>query len=176
MCNICKSLIYDILINPLAHKHMLEGHINYKALHACAIELADCFYRAVHKFPIFPVSFFQPSHIQYPELYMDAALAKCNAEEWFWNTFHEDYPERAYELEHAIDTCVTTGVARNTYAKEQLVKQFFMEKLREILMILPTIHKEHTLKIPEQTRKSLEPLPIWHLIEIRQRAGLIALN
>lgn len=174
MCSICKSLIYDILIDPLAHKHMLQGYINYKALHACALEVADCFYRAVHEFPIFPVSFFQPSYIQYPELYMDKALAKCNAEEWLWNTFHEDYPLWAYELEHAIDTCVTTGVARNTCAKEQLVKQFFMEKLREILIMIPTIHKQHTLKIREQHRKSLGPVPLWHLIEVRQKAGLVS--
>lgn len=184
MCQICKSLIYDIIIDPLSHTHALHAHINFKALAKCAVEVVDCFYRAVQGFPIFPEYFFQPVvpsrytastptvglglRIRIP----DKALAKFEFEEWLWNKFHTDCPDWAYELQYAIETCVSTGVAIKTRAKEQLIKQFFMEKLSKFLINIPTIHKDHTVKIPIPNRTSPGPVPLWDIIHLRQKAGL----
>ena len=182
MCQICKNLIYDIIISPISHDHPLYIHINYKALNACIVDVVDCFYRAVRDFPIFPEFFFKPVNpIQPPTHGSPMSLRisipnpetiKSDSEEWLWTKFHIECAAWAHELEYAIDTCVEKGVARNTQAKEQLIKQFFMEKLKIILVNLPTIHNEHTMKILKVEKVSPGPVSLWDLIHIRQKVGL----
>lgn len=152
-----------------------------EALCQCAPELVSCFYRAICDFPIYPEFFVPPvKHVDTLSLRIytpaDKAMAIAEHEEFIWLKFYEECPIWASELDYAIDTCVTTGVARNTRAKEQLIQQFFMERFRILLMTVPTIHNEHTMKFANQNHKSSGPVPLWDIIHLRQKAGLPILD
>jgi len=171
------NLIYDILISPLPLEHELRDTIHLKSLERCAVEVAHCFYRAVRDFPVYP-EFFR-KEIQRPVLGVnlriripDELLDKYEYDELLWNRFHEECPVWAQELEYAFETCLDYNVARHTIDKKQLIKQFLMDKLHKILLHVPTIHKEHTMKCGPSEGKSLGPVDICKLIEVRQKACL----
>ena len=177
MCNACINLIYDILISPLPLDHELRDHIQFKSLERCAVEVAHCFYRAVRDFPVYP-EFFR-KEIQRPLLGVklriripDESLDKYEYEEIIWNRFYEECPVWAHELQHAIDTCIDYSIGRLCTDKNMLVKHFLMGILHKILLHVPAAHKEHTIKAPLIEYKSLGPVELCKLIEIRQKARL----
>ena len=53
-----------------------------------------------------------------------------------------------------------------------LIKHFLMGILHKILLHIPVAHKEHTIKAPLVEYKSLGPVELCKLIEIRQKARL----
>ena len=166
MCKPCKNMIYDILINPLSLNHLLHGYINMKSLTSCALELADCFYRTVKNFPGGP-EFFKETSEQKSQV-----LSSFDCDEIIWNRFHYMFPEFTNELQHALDTCIDHSVPRKTIIKEELVKHFLMDKLRQILVLIPNVHREHTQKTRIDESASLGPVDIYKIISIRRSAGL----
>ena len=177
MCNACMNLIYDILINPLPLDHDLHGHIHFKSLERCALEVAYCFYRAVRDFPIYP-EFFR-MEVERPVLGVslriripEESLDIDEYEEVLWNRFHEECTVWAQELDYAFETCQDYCIARHCVDKKQLTKQFLMDRLHKILLQVPTIHMEHTRKSIPTEAKSLGSVDIWKIIDIRQKVGL----
>ena len=163
-------MIYDILINPLPLNHLLHGYIDMKSLRSCALEVADCFYRVVKNFPCGP-EFFKETSEQKSQV-----LSSFECDEIIWNRFHsivpELYPEYVYELQHAMDTCIDHSVPRKTIIKEELIKHFLMDRLRQILVLIPNVHREHTEKTRINEYASLGPVDISKIISIRRSAGL----
>ena len=109
MCQQCKNLIYDILISPLAINHPLHSNIKFKSLRRCALEVSDCFYRAVKEFPIH-------SDIFIIEVSNTKKYTEFDFDEIIWNSFHETY-ESSYELEYAIDLCIDYSVCKKYITK-----------------------------------------------------------
>jgi len=178
MCQMCKTLIYDILISPLSLSHLLRDYINMKALTSCAPDVTECFYRATCEFPICP-EFFTRNEPYDPRRPLRIRIPgepefKDNYErfEFVWNRFQDECPLWFAELGHAIDLCCIEGVARKTHMKEELITQFFMEKLYILLANLPQIHNEHTLKVRHTISSSTGPVSLLKIIDIRQKAGL----
>jgi len=159
-------MIYDILIDPLQVEHLLRNYINTNSLKLCASELADCFYRAVKDFPNGPEFFIETSEQK------SNVLSSFDCDEIIWNRFHYRFPDFAHELQHAIDLCIDSSVAKKTIIKEELIKHFIMDKLRKILVLIPTVHREHTMKIRIGESASLGPADITKIIRIRRSAGL----
>ena len=166
MCNPCKNMIYDILIDPLQLTHLLHSYINTKSLRLCAVEVSDCFYRAVKDFPSGP-EFFSETYEQKIQI-----LSSFDCDEIIWDRFHYRFPEFTDELKHAIDICIDSSVAKKTIIKEQLIKHFLMDKLRKILVLIPSVHREHTEKTRIDEYASLGPVDICKIISIRRSAGL----
>lgn len=177
MCNACMNLIYDILLNPLPVDHVLRDHINFKSLERCAVEVAHSFYRSVRDFPIYREFFIK--ELQEPVIgsslrirIPDESLEKYEYDEMLWNRFHDECPIWAQELEYAFETCLDYSVGRRTVDKKQLIKQFLMDRLHTILLQIPTIHRDHTMKLGPSEGKSLGPVDLWKIIEVRQKACL----
>ena len=172
----CKNLIYDILVNPLPLDHLLQGYINFDALNHCGLSVVYSMYRGIKDFPICP-SFFIEDVASSLTLRIRAPLEPSpltdfDKDEKIWNKFFSTYPEKIEEFQDAIDQCVDAGVAKKTIIKEQLVKYFLMDILRKILIIIPTIHRDHTCKNVHIETASLGSVCNWKLVTIRRLAGL----
>ena len=180
MCQQCKNLIYDIIISPLSLSHPLHSYIKFKSLRRCALEVSDCFYRAVKEFPIY-------SEIFRVDINDTKEYTEFDCDEIIWNRFHETY-QSSHELEYAIDLCIDYSVGKNTtgcqvpnvlsdiITKEQLIKQFLMDRLRKILVLVPSSHRDHTLKLGTDDNVSIGPVCKWKIIAIRKLAGLPITN
>ena len=137
-----------------------------KSLTGCALEVAECFYRAVKDFPSGPEFFIETSE---QKCYV---LSSFDCDEIVWNRFHCMFPEFAYELQHALDLCIDHSISRKTIIKEELIKHFLMDRLRQILVLIPSVHREHTQKTCIDRSASPGPVDIWKIISIRRSAGL----
>ena len=169
MCQLCKNMIYDILINPLPLTNLLHGYINFKSLTRCALEVSDCFYRVVKDFPSGPEFFKCDTQIP-------AFISTFECDEIVWNRYHEKYPALSSELKYAIDICIDNSIGRVSTCKELLIKQFLMDRLRQILVLIPNVHMDHTLKRVTGERVSIGPVCKWKIIAIRRLAGLPLTN
>ena len=178
MCQMCKNMIYDILINPLPLNHILHGSINFDALKRCAVSVAYSIYRGIKDFPICPNFFIEEplesSHILHIRAPLEPSpLTDFEKDEMIWNKFFSKYPENIEDFQDAIDKCIDAGVAKKTtILKQQLVKYFLMDILRKVLTIIPTVHNDHTNKNINVESKSLGPVCNWDIITIRRTAGL----
>jgi len=161
-------MIYDILINPLSLSHPLHSYIKFKSLKRCALEVSDCFYRAVKEFPIY-------SEIFRVDINDTKEYTELDCDEIIWNRFHETYPS-SHELQYAIDLCIDYSVGTKCITKEQLIKQFLMDRLRKILDLVPSSHRDHSLKLEIDENVSIGPVCKWKIIAIRKLAGLPITN
>lgn len=174
----CKTLIYDILMNPLPINDPLRDELNYKRLKTIASELSECFYRAVKNFPIYPEFF----SINYTSVENDSSVLRIRApdsiyniieyNEHIWNKFHDECPIDAMELRHAIDISIDAGLTKHYITKKSLTKQFLMDKFKLILSTIPSVHKEHIDPVKPECPKSPGSVSIWKIINIRNNAKL----
>jgi hypothetical protein len=163
MCNICESLIFDIIVDPLPAKHILNDYIRVSGLKNCAREVAHCFSRALNV---------TPDSLTKYHTSLNSHCAPYLEDERIWNAFHTEFPTEASELEHAITLCMESSVTVRTSVPEQLIKHFFMHKLRTILRIIPSTHHDHTVKLPPVKAACSRSLEAWELNRVRDRAGL----
>lgn len=172
MCNSCRNLIYDIIINPVSLDSPLYGKINYTRLKDNAAELTNSFYRSVKNFPVYPEFFIKQTVIDIKTSILrirvpNQQVNKLEYLQYIWDKFHDECPIDALELEYANDICI-----ENSIIKKFLIKQFLMDKLYIILSTIPIVHKEHTGDTKIIHQKSPGPVCIWKLINIRNNAHL----
>ena len=149
-------MIYDIIINPLDLENLLQGYINFKILSYYALDISDCFYRAVKDFPTGPQSMVFVSNKCGVK-----KLSDYDRDEIIWNRFHDIFPSMANELQYALDLCIDVGISKKTIYKEQLLKQFLMNRLRQILILIPSVHKDHIFGFSkDENTASLGPVNI----------------
>lgn len=183
MCEQCYSFIYDFILSPVPVNHLVSGHIDSNSLKRCLHEVSDCISRALREYVkdtilidcyrLFRETY--EANVEVMDL-IEIAVPKEYKEQrydaWMWNKFKETNQEEFSELNHAIQICMDGMVVKRIKSKEQLLQQFFMHKLRHLLVILPDIHKEHTEKRCFENVKSLGPVPQNKIDYIRRIAGL----
>jgi hypothetical protein len=172
MCNSCRNLIYDIIINPVSLDSPLYGKINYTRLKDNAAELTNSFYRSVKDFPVYPEFFVKHKIIDIETSILRIRIPNEQANkleylQYIWDKFHDEYPIYAAELEYANDICI-----ENSIIKKLLIKQFLMDKLYIILSTIPVVHKEHSEHNSHKYAGSPGPACIWKIINIRNNANL----
>jgi hypothetical protein len=102
----------------------------------------------------------------------DPRIREFMEDSWTWEKFYKDYPGPAENLTQSRDICLDSSITRNTHANEYIIKNFLMDRLRIFLSQIPVIHKNHTEKLNYELAKSLGPVPIKKIIEIRSKVGL----
>jgi len=184
MCGKCYTYIYDFILSPLSINHLLRGHIDYKSLNKCSLEVADCISRAlkdyvnnqalVDCFKLFRQTY--EANVEVMAIFDNIEIPKESKEyqydEYIWTKFKEVNQDEFKELDHAIQICMDSMVVKKIKCKEQLLEQFFMHKLRPLLDVLPEIHKEHTEKKEYMNVKSTGSVPQYRIDHIRRMAGL----
>ena len=185
MCGQCYSYIYDFILSPLSTSHLLYGYINYKSLNKCSHEVADCISRALQEyvnnqalidcFKLFGETY--KANVEIMELYDKIVIPKeCKEQrydEYIWIKFKEVNQDKLSDLNHAIQICMDNMVVKKIKCKEEILEQFFMHKLRDLLYVLPDIHREHTEKKEYVNVKSLGSVPQHRINQIRRKAGLL---
>jgi len=184
MCEKCYSYIYDFIITPLSINHILHGYIDYKSLNRCSHEVVYCISRALKDyvnnktlidcFKLFRETY--EANVEMMKLLDNTEVPKeCKEyryDEFIWTKFKETNQNEFNELNHAIQICMDSMVVKKIKCKEQLLEHFFMHKMRELLHVLPDIHKEHTEKKGYVNLKSIGSVPQDRIDYIRRMAGL----
>jgi hypothetical protein len=174
MCDMCYGYIYDTLINPLPSNHLLNEHIHRPSLLRCSNTLTECFKRALDVFDN-DISFFIEIEMDEEAAILsekDPRTREYMEDAWVWKKFNEQYPKSQMELKYALDICLDHSIARHTIAKEHVIQHFLMDRLRILLSSLPDIHTNHNTKMSYEKSKSLGPVPLKKIVEIRTKLGL----
>jgi hypothetical protein len=183
MCELCYSFIYDFILSPVPINHLVSGHIDGKSLKRCLHEVTDCISRALRGYvkDIILIDCFRLFRETYEanaeiidliEPEVPREYKEQRYDEWMWNKFKETNQEEYKELHHAIQVCMDNMVVKRVMCKELMLEQFFMHKLRNLLVILPDIHKEHSEKRVFEHVNSLGSVPQNRIDYIRRMAGL----
>ena len=184
MCGKCYSYIYDFILSPLSKNHLLYGYIDYKSLNRCSHEVVYCISRALKDYvkdlvlidcyKLFRETY--EANVEMMKLLDNTEVPKeCKEyryDEFIWTKFKEINQNEFNELNHAIQICMDSMVVKKIKCKEHLLEHFFMHKMRELLHVLPDIHKEHTEKKEYVNLKSLGSVPQHRIDYIRRMAGL----
>ena len=173
MCKMCYAYIYDTITNPLPVNHRLQGFIRLPSLKRCSEELATCFHRAIGKFDNNPLFFVMLDDADDRiEFEPDPTIRELMEDEWVWKRFYRYYPDGASELTYAIQVAIDNSIAKSTNRAEQIVINFFIDRLRILLSVIPLMHKNHTDKVSPERGGSLGSVPEEKIREIRTKAGL----
>jgi len=151
MCDMCYGFIYDTIVNPYHKTDPLSEAFSLNKDEAHRI--SEKFLEVISEF--MDLDFFEEC---------DLPLDKCD--EWTWETFKMENRDG-----HAKIIQMVKYLKEKKCVSEFLATRFFMNKLRILMMLLPQIHMEHTLKFYPK-KCSVGPVPYDKLVEIRKKAGL----
>jgi len=173
MCKMCYGYIYDTIVNPLPVGHRLLSYIRRPSLKRCAEELAACFLKALDNFDNNPLFFVMlDDSDDCIEFEADPVIRELMEDEWVWKRFYRYYPYGASELTHAVQVAIDNSIAKSVSKAEQVVTNFFMDRWRILISVIPLMHKNHTDKLSAERGGSLGPVPDEKIREIRKKAGL----
>jgi len=173
----CFGFIYDTIINPLPLKHRLQGKIHFPSLLRCAEELSICFHRAIDNFdnnPLFFINSVEEYEDDYDLILYGEKLVfdEDSKDNIAWKKFLKYYPKGADEIKYAIQIAVDNFICRNNPCAESIITDFFTKILRNLLCVIPSMHKNHVEKRNIEKSRSLGPVPFNKLADLRKKAGL----
>ena len=157
MCNMCYGFIYDTIINPYHIEHSLRNAVSLT--HEEIDKISQTFLEVISDFR--DLYFFEDIGDLSPE--------QCD--EWTWDKFKEENPDGHSKIQEEVEQTIKSMKLKKKHMTEELVTRFFMNKLKILMVNLPQIHLDHSLKFFIK-ENSLGPLPHNTLIEIRLKAGL----
>lgn len=154
----CYGFIYDTIINPYHMTHSLRNAVSLT--HEEADRITQTFLDVISDFR--DLYFFE-------EIDMDFSPDQCD--EWTWTRFEEENPDGHSKIQREVELTIESMKLKKKCVTENLVMRFFMNKLKILMVNLPQIHLDHSLKL---FIKECSPGPIPHekLVEIRKKAGL----
>jgi len=156
MCNMCYGYIYDTIINPYHIAHPLRNVVSLT--HEEADRISQTFLEVISDFR---------------DLYFFEDIGELNpdqSEEWTWVKFEMENPDGHSRIQEEIEK-IFESMKKKKYITEHLVMRFFMNKLKILMLNLPQIHLDHTLKLFIKDY-SPGPIPYSQLVEIKKKAGL----
>jgi hypothetical protein len=169
----CYGFIYDILTSHLSANNLLHEYIHMPSLVRCAEDLTKCFHKAVSAFDHSIEFFKHPSEVNEDILYENNPIVRgLLQDQLIWDKFNALYPKSSEELEFAIQIAIDNRILRKTTLLEENVKRFCMNKLRILLSCVPSLHRDHTNKVPFEQSKSLGPVPYIKIANLRDALGL----
>jgi hypothetical protein len=154
----CYGFIYDTIVNPYHLTHSLRNAVSLTNEEADRI--SQTFLEVISEFQ--DIFFFEE---------IDRDLTPDQCDEWTWIRFEEENPDGHNKIEREVERTLESMKLKKKQVTDNLVTRFFMNKLKVLMVNLPQIHLDHSLKIFKK-ECSPGPLPYKTLVEIRKKAGL----
>jgi hypothetical protein len=154
----CYAFIYDTLVNPYHIIHPLRNVVSLtdEEVH----RISQTFLEVISEFR--DLYFFE-------DIDRDFTPEQCD--EWTWMRFELENPDGHSKIEREVERTLESMKLKKKHVAENLVTRFFMNKLKILMVNLPQIHLEHSLKLFTK-ESSPGPIPYTTLVEIRKKAGL----
>jgi hypothetical protein len=153
----CYGFIYDTIVNPYHIAHSLRNAVSLT--HEEIDKISQTFLEVISDFR--DLYFFEDI----------GELSPDQCDEWTWVKFKEENPDGYSKIQEEVEKTIKSMKLKKKHMTEELVTRFFMNKLKILMVNLPQIHLDHSLKFFIK-ELSPGPIPYEKLVEIRKKAGL----